>query len=66
MNDRQAAVCGEGFPVPAELLTNPSFRHRYYDDDGKLLPVEELRRLENFWKSLSPPGIGHKSKNKEF
>ncbi len=66
MNDRQAAVRQEDFPVPAELLANPSLRHRYYDSDGKLLPVEELRRIENLWKSQGPPGVGHKSKNRDW
>ena len=51
MNDGRVVVEGdEDFPVPAELLANPALRHRYYDEAGNLLPVEELRRIEEVWR----------------
>jgi hypothetical protein len=56
MNDmKREQLRGGEFPVSAEMLENPTYRHRYYDDEGKLLAAEEIQQNEQFWRSLTPP-----------
>jgi len=57
MNDMKRVEVGDDeFPIPAEMLENPAYRHRYFDDEGNMLPVEELQRIEEFWRSTNVHG----------
>ena len=61
MNALQKIVEEEPLPstITKDLLDNPMFTHRYYDDKGNLLPACELRRVEAIWAQLrnGPPPI---------
>ena len=55
----------EKIPVPLELLLNPMFSHRYFEN-GKLRPIKDIQENETLWKSQPPPMPSNLKKIKQL